>query len=248
MPTVPVRLTKDPIIEAVFEYRFRGAVPAVADVLQGAIYPKLGPRFPRVQRTPLATVPVGLLEQDPNLRYQPRLSLQGDQLNVFIGDRAFAIACPRPYIGWSDFRPLILELMGLVRGAKVVAETERFSLRYVNLLTGATPAEQFSLVHYNATLGRGGYKLNNFLTYTRTEFQKDGLINIVELGANSVAKTTKGESLTGLIVTVDTINLNPADFLDNPKPYVDKAHDIEKSVFFDVLTEEAVNKMGPVWE
>jgi len=122
-----------------------------------------------------------------------------------------------------------------------------FSLRYVNLLRGETPEAQFSLVHYSASLGRR-YKLHTLLTYTKTEFDLEGLANIVELGANSVATTQKGESLTGLIVTIDTIHKDPADFLNNPDPLLEKAHFIEKTVFFEVLTEETVNKMGPIWQ
>jgi len=247
MPRLPVRLETDPIIEAVFELRFTSTAKAVADVLQGAIYPGLKDRFSLVERTIISALPSGLLDAEPNLRYQPRLVLRGDQMNVFIGDHAVSLACPKPYLGWKHFKPLILELVRLVKNANVVSEVERFSLRYVNLLQGETPEAQFSLVHYAASLGRR-YKLHTLVTYTRTEFEQEGLANIVELGANSVATTHKGESFTGLVVTIDTIHKSPPDFLNNPDPLLEKAHLVEKSVFFEVLTEETVNKMGPIWE
>src|SRR5437867_7081284 len=115
--------------------------------------------------------------------------------------------------------------------SNVVKEPEHISLRYVNLLEGQTPAQQFALVHYSASLGRGAYKLSDYLTYTRTEIEKDGLINIVELGANSVVTTPSG-SVKGLVLTVDTIYNSPPNFLANPPPHVEKVHDVEKSVFF----------------
>ena len=245
VPKVPARLERDPILEAIFEFRFQGAVPAVAEVLQGAMYPKLQDRFPKVQRTPFSQFP-GLID-DPFLRYQPRLLLQGDNLRVQLGDRAIALVCTKPYVGWKVFRPLILELVELVKTAKVVKDSERISLKYVNLLEGPTPAQQFSLVHYSASLGRGKYKLSDYLTYTRTEIVKDGLINILELGADSVAETPSG-TLKGLIIGVDTIYNAPPDFLSNPEPHVEKVHNVEKSVFFDVLTDETINAMGPKWE
>jgi uncharacterized protein (TIGR04255 family) len=245
VPKVPARLERDPILEAVFEFRFQGAVPAVAEVLQGAMYPKLRDRFSKVQRTPFSQF--GGLLDDPALRYQPRLVLQGDNLRVHIGDRAIALVCVKPYVGWKAFRPLILELVDLVKTAKVVKESERISLKYINLLEGQSPAQQFSLVHYNASLGRGQYRLSDYLTYTRTEIEKDGLINIVELGANSVAQTPSGP-VKGLILSVDSICNAPPDFLSNPEPHVEKVHNVEKNVFFDVLTEETINAMGPKWE
>ena len=245
MPRVPVRLERDPIVEAVFEFRFQGAIAAVADILKGAMYPSLKGRFPTVQRTPFSAIS-GFLD-DPVLRYQPRLILQSDNLRVFIGDRSVGVVCTKPYIGWQEFQPLILEVVDLVKSSNVVKETERISLRYINLLEGPTPTHQFSLVHYNASLGRGGYKLSDYLTFTRTEIEKDGLINIVELGANSIVTTASGP-LKGLVLTVDTIYSSPANFLANPPPHVEKVHTVEKSVFFDVLTEDAINAMGPKWE
>ena len=209
------------------------------------MYPRLKDRFPKVQRTPFSQF-AGILD-DPNLRYQPRLLLQGDNLRVQIGDRAIALVCVKPYVGWKAFRPLILELVDLVSTSKVVKETERISLRYLNLLEGRTPAQQFSLVHYNASLGRGKYKLSDYLTYTRTEIEKDGLINIVELGANSVVQTPTG-SIQGLYLAVDSIYNSPPNFLANPEPHVEKVHNVEKSVFFDVLTEETIEAMGPKWQ
>ena len=248
VPKVPTRLDRDPILEAVFEFRFRGAIPAVAEVLQGAMYPKLRDRFPTVQRTPFSQFPqISPLLDDPVLRYQPRLVLLGENLRVNIGDCSIALACIRPYIGWKALRPLILELVNLVKVAKVVKESERISLRYVNLLEGDSPSQQFSLVHYNASLGRGKYKLSDFLTYTRTEIAKEGLVTILELGANSVVETPNGPA-KGLFVTVDTIFNEPPEFLSNPEPHVEKVHDVEKAIFFDVLTDDTINAMGPKWD
>lgn len=244
MLRIPVRLEKDPILEAIFEFRFQGAVAAAAEVLQGVMYPKLKDRFPKVQRTPFSQF-AGLID-DPNLRYQPRLLLQGDPVRVHIGDRAIALVCVTPYVGWKSFRPLILEVLELVKTSKVVKEPERISLRYVNLLEGQTHSQQFSMVHYNASLGRANYNLSEHLTYTRTEIAKDGLINIIELGANSEIVTPAG-SVKGLYLAVDSIYNKPPNFLADPEPHVEKVHDVEKSVFFDVLTDKTIEAMGPKW-
>ena len=245
MPKVPVRLERDPIVEAVFEFRFQGAMPAAAEVLQGAVYPKVSDRFPKVQRTPFSQFS-GLLD-DPNLRYQPRLLLIGDNLRVHLGDRAIALVSVKPYVGWKAFRPLILEVLKLVIASKVVKEPERISLRYMNLLEADTNAKQFSLVHYSATLGRAKYNLSEHLTFTRTEIEKDGLISIVELGANSMIETPAG-SAKGLFLAVDSIYNSPPNFLTDPEPHVEKVHNVEKSVFFDVLTDSTIEAMGPKWE
>jgi uncharacterized protein (TIGR04255 family) len=86
----------------------------------------------------------------------------------------------QPYIGWNNFKPLILEVLRLIKDAKVVKTIERISMKYANHLPGESFQQQFSLVHYSASLGRADYRLSDYLTYTRTEIEKDGLINIVE--------------------------------------------------------------------
>lgn len=243
MPKVPRRLERDPIVEALFELRFKSSGTAAADVLQSSIYPAFKDRLPNLNRTPLGSLPVAVLESNPELRYQARLVLQGDLLAVFIGDHSVAISCRRPYLGWSKFRPLILELLNNVKSSGVATEPERFSLKYINLLEGDTPVSQFSLTRYVASLGK--HDLRNYVTYTRTEIIEEGHTVIVELGANSIAKLPKGPPLSGLIFTIDTINKAPAKFWEDPAPIIDKAHDVEKAVFFGMLTDAAIEKMGP---
>ncbi|MBF8254726.1 MAG: hypothetical protein HW373_1421 [Deltaproteobacteria bacterium] len=174
MTRLPIRLQNDPIVEAVFELRFKGAVPSVADVLQGALFTPLKNRFPKVVRTPFSAVPEPLAEATPGFRYQPRLQLQGERLSIFIGDHSIVISCKKPYLGWHEFRPLILEVLQHVREAAVTGDIERFSLKYVNLLPGGVPSAQFKMVRYSATLG--DLRLTDLSTYTRTEFEKQGFL------------------------------------------------------------------------
>lgn len=247
MQKVPTRLEKDPIVEATFEYRFKGKAGPVADVLQAAIYSKVKERFPKLARNPLAQIPIHLFD-DPSLRYQPRLTLRGPTAAISIGDRAISIICPRPYVGWTKYKPLIVEILGLVAKADVIESDERISLRYINVLPGGdTPEAQFGLVHYRASLGKKPYELSQRLTYTRTEILQDGLISIVELSANGEARTPT-ELFKGLLLTVDSIYPAPEHLLANPDPHLEKLHRVEKEVFFDVLTTETIESMGPEWD
>ena len=185
-------------------------------------------------------MPPALIAANPELRYQARLILQGKPLAIFIGDNAIALSCRRPYLGWSKFRPIILELLECVQKAALKIEPERFSLRYMNMFEGEN---HFASTRFAATLGK--YDLKTANTFTRTEFVEEGHTIIVELGSHSVAKSPDGPELKGMICTLDTINMSPKGFWDNPAPMIDKTHDIEKSTFFGILTEEAIKKMGP---
>ena len=244
MATLPIRLQNDPILEAVFELRFKGAVSSVADIHQAALFTPLKGQFPKVVRTPFSAMPVpeAMLEASPAFRYQPRLELQGERLSIFIGDHSFIVSCRKPYVGWTEFRPLILEVLKHVKEAAVTGDIERFSLKYINLLPGGLPSTQFKKVQYSATLGN--LRLTELITSTRTEFEKGGFTNIVELVANA---TTKSPPATGLLIAIDTICSDANDFWVNYPTNIDKLHDVEKSIFFEILTTETIEQMGAVW-
>lgn len=246
MPKVLNRLDKDPIFEATFEYRFSSAVPAAADIVQAVVFGALRDRFPRVSRNPAAEF-ASAFAQDPNFRYQPRLILQGESSGLYIGDRSVMVSCTAPYMGWGRLRSLIIDVLRLVKKADVVKETERISLRYINVLAGDDVAKQFSLVHFDATLGKEKYALNSLLTHVRTEIPKDGITCVVELTANATVKT-ESQQRQGLVLVIDTIYSAPQDFLQDPARHLEKVHDAEKSIFVDVLTAETLQSMGPTWE
>lgn len=246
MPKVPSRLDKDPIVEATFEFRFQGKTNTVADVLHGAMYPALKARFPKIQRNPISAFATEFLD-DPQLRYQSRLILRGDNVMVHIGDRAVAITSLKPYLGWTKFRPLILEILQLVRDADVVKEGERISMRYTNLIVAETPREQFSRLNFKASLGRQPYNIQDNLTHVRTEVVGDEITTIIEIGANTVAKMPDGQ-VKGVGIAVDSIHAIPSDFLANPGPHVAKIHEVDKNIFFNLITEQALNEMGPHWD
>lgn len=246
MATLPIRLQNDPIVEAVFELRFKGTVPSVADVHQGALFTPLKDRFPNVIRTPFSAMSglESLVEFNPAFRYQPRLELKGERLSVFIGDHNVVVTCRKPYVGWNEFRPLICEVLHHVEGAAVTGDIERYSLKYVNLLPGAVPSAQFKMVNYSASLGVGSLSLTDLATRTRTEFERGGFTNIVELVANA---NIKSPPATGLLVAIDTICNEAKEFWKDYPPKIDKLHDVEKSIFFEVLTRDTIQKMGAVW-
>jgi uncharacterized protein (TIGR04255 family) len=89
--------------------------------------------------------------------------------------------------------------------------------------------------------------LTDLATHTRTEFERNGFINIVELTANANVKSPQGTQSSGLLLTVDTICNETKDFWAKYPAEIDKLHDVEKSVFFEILTSETIEKMGAVW-
>ncbi len=83
---IPVRLKREPLLEAVWEVRFTSAKRSVVELLPGLIYKALGSNYPNAVRLPAADIPSVVVEQDPSLRFVPKIRLEGNNHAVQIGD------------------------------------------------------------------------------------------------------------------------------------------------------------------
>jgi uncharacterized protein (TIGR04255 family) len=242
---LPVKLKKDPIIEAVFEMRFSIESDQVADLIPGIVYPKLRNNFPKTESLPVAQIPKVIRDQNPDLRYQASRRLIGDRLLISLGDRVAAVSCTKPYIGWEGFQPVILQLIHLLKDTALIKQVERFSLKYINLLSGDTPREQFAKTRFSAKLDQ--INLVENLTHVRTEIVERGFVNIVEMSANTSVKEISGNTLSGMLLSIDTIYNNPNDFWANAESMLKDAHEVEKSIFFRSMTKESIEALEPIW-
>lgn len=246
MKKLPVKLSTDPILEAVFELRFEPARPAGADLLLGTLYASLATRFPTLTRLASAEIPQALVKLEPTLKYQPRIRLSGERFALLVGDNSLIVAATNPYAGWQAYQAVISEILSLVKDAGVVKMVERFSLKYVNMLKAESVQAQFGKILFNSELG-GRDLLTNFTTI-KTEFIEDGFTNIVELVPQSSAEGADGKRYTGLLLNVDTISLHADDFWNSFAKQIDAAHTVEKRIFFSILTQETIEAYGALYQ
>lgn len=242
----PRKLSHDPIVEAVFELRFESNVPAAADLLVGTVFARFKDTFPRLERLPFSEFPRQLQELDKNLRYQPRVKLEGDKFGIFLGDRSALVSCPRPYQGWEEFREVIFLFLEVVKGTGFIKQIERFSLKYVNLLPAKALSEQFALIKYGAQLG--DFDLTASVTNTRTELILDNILNLVEVQPSTNVTIKSGDPSYGLLLTVDSINRETSEFWENYRDRLEHLHGVEKQVFFGILSQAALDQFRPIWE
>jgi uncharacterized protein (TIGR04255 family) len=131
---IPVRLKKEPLIEAIWEIRFSPAKPLVAGLLPGILFESSPKKFDNVVKLSFPNLPDFAMEHDPNLRYIPRIRLEGGNLSVQVGNRVLSLSCRRPYCGWSKFSSEIRQLIKVVRKTELIDRLERFSLKYIDLI------------------------------------------------------------------------------------------------------------------
>ena len=77
---------------------------------------------------------------------------------------------------------------------------------------------------------------------------EDGFTNIVELSANAKLQMVSGEVFSGIHLSIDTISSGATDILTKIDSNIEKAHAVEKAIFFDILSDKAIKDFKPVWE
>ena len=241
---IPVRLRKEPLIEAVWEVRFTSEKQNVADLLPGLIYQALPGRYPKIVRLPVADIPAPIAEQDPNLRYIPKIRLEGDSQAIQIGEHVLSLSCRRPYSGWKNFSADIRNLITVGRETGLINHLDRFSLKYIDLIQLVQPPDLSVL---NIDLKLGGHSVTKQAVQLRTEIIEEGLIHIIQVV--SPAKVSLPGDATipeGVLLDIDTITSFKGDgSWGDVEKRLDVAHSASKRIFFDLLTEETIALLEP---
>jgi len=244
MQSLPVRLERPPLVEAIFEVRFAGGKLFASDLLPGMLYGKLTQAFENAEPLPISTLPREMREEDPNLRYQASVRLNGHEGALLVGDHVFSISKTPPYEGWSVFRKRISEVLLAVHATGLVVGLERYSLKCVNVISSV---HRVPISALNMDVRLDGFDLANRGFRLRSEIDMSPFITVVEVGAN-VTIETAALKREGVLVSLDTIRDRPAEgFWSDISTHIDEVHTKLRGVFFGLLTSETLNGLGPIW-
>ncbi len=241
---IPIRLKKEPLIEAVWEVRFTVAKPSAAELLPGLIYQFLHERYPNTVRLPVADIPAPIQETDPRLRYMPKIRLEGGNQCVQIGEHVLSLSCRRPYSGWSNFASDIRNLINVADGTKLIERLERFSLKYIDLIELEQPPDLSCL---NMTLKLGGKEISALPVQLKTEIREDSLIHIVQIiSPAEVIIPGDPQKHVGVLLDIDSINVfQEKGTWQEVDALLEEVHSSSKRMFFNLLTNETIEKLEP---
>jgi uncharacterized protein (TIGR04255 family) len=241
---MPAKLRKSPLLEALFEVRFLPVVVGAGDVLPGLVFGSLRSKYPQVEQLPAGAVPRAIRASQEALIYQASHRLHGSGgASIQLGDRLAAVSTTS-YPGWEAFRSMILELVGVLGTTGVVKTVERFSFRYINMLTTSVNGMQLPLLNLHVDLVGRTPNERGFLL--RTEFDSGDITSTVQIAPKATAKGPNNVEISGLLVDIDTV-LKPSGstFFTEPTPDLERAHRAVKETFFSLLTKEALAELGP---
>ncbi len=248
MDRLPLRLANDPILEALFEVRFQNPenVPA-SELLPGMLFPKVKEELPTLQALLPPQIPRAIIRKDPNLQYAASHRMSGKQFSVSIGERVFSVNCRAPYVGWLSFKGKILTYARMLKDTGLANDVRRFSLKYINFISIDDFEEPYDALAASLTLG--GYDLTKLNAQVTTEISEGDCLNIVKILPNVFVEIdgSKGRK-RGLILDVDSIYEAPAmPFWEDLESLIDRVRDVEKKIFFSLLSRKGLEKFEPVW-
>ena len=242
MTELPSELKHDTILEAIFELRFEPEPPNEA--VFGVIYPIVTAKFPGLKHIPLPILqlPDAVRNNDPQFRYQPLNRLQGNGLSISIGPRVVSFSIMRPYIGWSKWKPFILDILNNLSVEHVIKNVERAGLRYLNFIE----RDIFPLI--NAEIIIIDSTVKPVSTTVRAEIPEGEYIKVIQL-ANSASINVKGQNKAGSLIDIDIVRnkkIQNYDFKINLETILDKSHKMAKQLFFDIIKKDFLDELEPV--
>ena len=246
--SLPTKLRDEPLIDAIFEVRFVGSMPASV-VLPGIFFGKLlGQK--NIEQLPIAQIPKPLRDADQNLKFAPISRIDWDAYFINIGDFSLSVSCKYPYPGWSKFRDAITQAIEILNFSGIVGKVERYSLKYVDLFPAATDREKISMLNMKVMIA--DHELREEPFQMRMEISKNGLIHAVQMVSSANAVLHNGVTKDGLVVDVDTLavldGISMQTLQDDFSTKLDSIHSANKAMFFDCLRPETIAALWPSYE
>lgn len=246
--SLPKKLKNEPLIDAIFEVRFVGKIPASV-VLPGVFFSQLeGDK--NIENLPITQIPKQMRDADPNLKFAALSRIDWDKFFINVGDFSISVSCKYPYPGWVYFKQVIIKIMDMLDKSSIVEKVERYSLKYVDLLSASNDQQKVSML--NMAISIASHNLEKEPFQIRIEIPKDGLIHAVQLISSANAVLHNGMTREGLIVDVDTYatldSMSMPSLLDKFPMKLEAIHTSNKAMFFDCLKPETIISLEPSYE
>lgn len=245
---LPIRLKREPLLDAVFECRFESLSPA-SNVLPGYLVSKLN-GIGSIENMPAMDLPLAVRNTDPNLFYSPLISLSWGKFKILVSDRSFVVSCAMPYPGWVEFRASILEVLSAVAQLEIVSKVQRYSMKYTDLIPASTTEDQAAIVDLKLNIGMHSFEGEGF--DIRTELDRDGFRHILRIVSGASIGLSDGTSRVGLVIETDTLRVMSHEkfsvWAKGVSPDLESMHIANKAVFFGCLSEEGLNLVEPEYD
>ena len=243
---LPVSLTHDLILSAVFDLWFSSKAPSEA--VLGMVYQCVTKKFPNTKptRLPITQLPEEIRNSDHNLKYQPHLHFDIDATHgIAVGPKSIRFFVQKPYMGWRKWRPFIIEMWSELADIGFFYKIERTGLRFLNFTEKNLCAVTKTNIKIGSTI------LSCQPMTLRTELQEADYVTILQLASNAIIDINQSQRLNGSVIDIEVVKkvgVLASEFENTITLILDESHDIERRLFFDILEPEFVETLQPVYE
>lgn len=245
---IPKRLKEDALVNVLFEIRFSSENNTFSSIMPGILFTELS--LKNSFRTPHFEIPEVVRQQNVDFKYLPLVGFSWGDYNILIGDNVLLLAVNSRYPGWETFKKHICTLMDIVKKHDLISIVERFSLKYVDIIEYPSTEDIGEHLNMSVSLGDENY-LGPYLNL-RSEKQEGDAVIIIQLAGQARAEGPEIKTREGFMIDIDCIinkqNLSFEDFIQSFESELDSLHNKNKSVFFNFLTDKALDNLGAVYE
>jgi uncharacterized protein (TIGR04255 family) len=93
----PTKITPDPIIDAVVEFRFESEIPP--DAVLGMLFNVVRNDFPNFKKLPVAEIPDEIRRNDPQLKFAPYYQAVSEGYRLNVGPNVISLGNPETMSG-----------------------------------------------------------------------------------------------------------------------------------------------------
>ncbi|WP_277656306.1 TIGR04255 family protein [Seleniivibrio woodruffii] len=240
---LPTKLKKDKVAEAVCELRFETSLDS--SLILGLFFGESRTKYPNIETLPINNIPEAVRQSDPNLVFLPTHRIKGSdhRFNIQIGSRSVSIVTQEPYCGWSDFKSEILYTLDIIRKQEIVKHFVQLGLKYIDFFDeNLLELSKISININDRVIKSESSNLNVSMTY-----EENIISNIQVANKVDVHFTNSNINKNGSILSIDNIIVNP-DMLsfDNIESTIEKAHDLQKKLFFEhIIKKDYLETLEP---
>ncbi len=237
---LPIKISPDPIKEAVIELRFNSDAPP--EGVLGIFYTSVRKSLSNFERLPITQIPDHIRMTDPSLIYQPYYRFTNENYLFQFGPKVISLAVKSPYTGWTDYSNRFFELYEKITcGNDIVQNIQRFALRYIDFFE----EDIFHKINLNIDLNIPAPKSR---LYFRTNLNFDEYNCLLQIGNDAAVNDAKYKK-TGSFLDIDT-TYEPVGKINesNIKTILGGAHIVQKKLFFSLLNKDFLAALNPQYE
>ena len=244
---LPKRITPDSIIDATVEVKYLSNLPF--ELLVGFFFSALDDSYHYTSRAMQPNLPALPFTQGSGITFNMGVQplFYNDHISIRLAPNTVIFGClNNKYIGWDVYRVEIEKVLKAFEGTGHISKWVRIGIRYITEYLNKDLKE---CTKFTFTFGLPDVRSSS--TTFRSEFPYKAVKAILTLNNQMPSIRQQASSSTVQIVQTSVIDLDvirePLDIagVGDLMNVVNATHEIEKELFFNLLTEEFLKTLNP---